>query len=436
MNTNDDTSPSPQGQVAGPKRLRRSADGSVAGVAKGLARYLGVETKWVRIAFLASLLFGGGGFFLYLAAWLAIPDENDPRTDAFVLTQNVTRLIAAGVFAVFAFGAVSGTATLSAGLLIPAALVGGGIYLLMQSDDSTPRVGGQYPKAETSAGAAAPVPPPPTAAPAEESSSTPPPVTSPASTPDPEDDRDPLLIEAEKLMSGEFYTDSTEVLGYDPPHWAVTKGETEVATAGSRRKPRLTWAALGMATLVSALLFVTNADPGFVAYAGIFLGFSVAGFLLSLPFRRPAWGLLPVAVLSLLLTVGAATVPSFSAGFGERTVRLTGIEREQSSFELGFGRLAIDMTDLMPTADRTVSATLGFGQIDLELPSDVRVELVIVDDTMLEYDDGTDDWVSAGERILVNPDAPAEPVLEVRADLDGFGVVSINTSREQTVPME
>ena len=237
-------------------------------------------------------------------------------------------------------------------------------------------------------------------------------------------------------MSGEFYTDSTEVLGYDPPHWAVTKSETEVATAGSRRKPRLTWAALGMATLVSALLFVTNADPGFVAYAGIFLGFSVAGFLLSLPFRRPAWGLLPVAVLSLLLTVGAATVPSFSAGFGERTVRLTGVDRERSSFELGFGRLAIDMTDLMPTEDRTVSATLGFGQIDLELPSDVRVELVLVDHTMLEYHDGTDDWMSAGERIVVNPDAPAEPVLEVRADLDGFGVVSINKSREETGPLE
>lgn len=429
MNTNADTSPPPQGQVAGPKRLRRSADGSVAGVAKGLARFLGVETKWVRIAFLVSLLFGGGGFFFYLAAWLAIPDENDPRTDVFVLTQNVTRLIAAGVFAVFAFGAVSGTATLSAGLLIPAALVGGGIYLLMQSDDSSPRIGGQHPKAETSAGAAAPVPPPP-AAPAEESYATPA-VSTPRPTPEPEDDRDPLLIEAEKLMSGEMYTDPTEVLGYDPPHWAVTKGEAEVATAGSRRKPRVGWAAFGMATLVSALLFVTNADPGFVAYAGIFLGFSVAGFLVSLVFRRPAWGLLPVAVLSLLLTVGAAIAPSLSAGFGERVYRLTAIDGGETSFELGVGRLAIDMQDLSLTEDRTVSATLGFGQIDLELPSDVRVELVMVDDAMLELANGDDRWLSAGERVVVNPDAPGEPVLEVLAELDGFGVVSIDRFDEE-----
>lgn len=56
--------------------LRRSSDDKViAGVAGGLARYLGVDPVVIRIALVVFALSGGAGVLLYLIAWIAIPEE-------------------------------------------------------------------------------------------------------------------------------------------------------------------------------------------------------------------------------------------------------------------------------------------------------------------------------------------------------------------------
>lgn len=47
----------------------------VAGVASGLARYVGVDPALVRIVFVLLTVFGGSGLLAYLVAWLVIPDE-------------------------------------------------------------------------------------------------------------------------------------------------------------------------------------------------------------------------------------------------------------------------------------------------------------------------------------------------------------------------
>jgi phage shock protein C len=52
----------------------------VAGVAGGLADYLGVDPTLVRIGFVALALMGGVAVPLYLAGWLIIPDENGGPT--------------------------------------------------------------------------------------------------------------------------------------------------------------------------------------------------------------------------------------------------------------------------------------------------------------------------------------------------------------------
>ena len=54
----------------------------VAGVAAGLADYLGVDPTLVRIGFVALALMGGVAVPLYLAGWLIIPDENGGPTVA------------------------------------------------------------------------------------------------------------------------------------------------------------------------------------------------------------------------------------------------------------------------------------------------------------------------------------------------------------------
>jgi phage shock protein C len=62
-----------------PARLYRSrGDRVVAGVAGGIARYLGVDPVLVRLAIVALAIVGGSGILAYLIAWVIVPEE--PRT--------------------------------------------------------------------------------------------------------------------------------------------------------------------------------------------------------------------------------------------------------------------------------------------------------------------------------------------------------------------
>lgn len=68
---NDYTSESP-----GRPPLRRASYGRMlAGVAGGLADYLGVDVTIIRIAFVLATLLGGAGVPVYLACLLLIPEE-------------------------------------------------------------------------------------------------------------------------------------------------------------------------------------------------------------------------------------------------------------------------------------------------------------------------------------------------------------------------
>ena len=70
--------------------LRRPArDGVVAGVAAGLARYLGVDVMVIRIAFVVLTIFGGAGIPLYLAGLLLIPEEGSEVSIAGSLIQSL-----------------------------------------------------------------------------------------------------------------------------------------------------------------------------------------------------------------------------------------------------------------------------------------------------------------------------------------------------------
>lgn len=58
------------------KRLYRSADDRMlGGVCGGLAKYFGVDSNLVRLAFLLFALFTGTGLLLYLLLWLILPEE-------------------------------------------------------------------------------------------------------------------------------------------------------------------------------------------------------------------------------------------------------------------------------------------------------------------------------------------------------------------------
>jgi len=59
------------------KKLYRAKDGEViAGVAKGLAAYLGADVAIIRLLFVLLLIPGFAGFFIYLVLWLITPKAN------------------------------------------------------------------------------------------------------------------------------------------------------------------------------------------------------------------------------------------------------------------------------------------------------------------------------------------------------------------------
>jgi len=67
----------------GAGQLRRSGDDRMlAGVAGGIARYLGADVTLVRVIIAALALFTGAGAALYLAAWLLIPADGDEESIA------------------------------------------------------------------------------------------------------------------------------------------------------------------------------------------------------------------------------------------------------------------------------------------------------------------------------------------------------------------
>ncbi|NNF52954.1 MAG: PspC domain-containing protein [Acidimicrobiales bacterium] len=421
MTTSTESSTPTGYPAASPKRLRRSNSGSVAGVAKGLGNYFGIETKWIRIALVVSLLFGGAGFLAYIAAWLAIPDEDDPRLDTLAFSENPARLIAGGIFALFAIGAISGTATISLGLLLPAALVGGGVYLLMQDNDSRKALGGQYPKAERPAGSASVAPPPPPAAPGA-------PV---------DDDRDPLLIEAERLMTGEAWSDPVASMAHEPEHWALAKSEADVVTRSRRRRAPITSAALGAALLVCVLMLITSSGVGVIAFAAVFLGFSVFGFIASLFFRRPAWALIPASILSLLLVIGAAVIgSSIDDGFGSVSLQIDSVDSPEGPPvpEVGFGvgHVGLDFRGLDLSEDYTYPVDLGAGIIELNLPNAYRVEVIPSGRQLLLLEGDETIRVADGTKAVFNHEIEDGPVLTIDGG-DGFGVIEVDRSVDDVI---
>jgi phage shock protein PspC (stress-responsive transcriptional regulator) len=61
---------------------RRRDDRMLAGVASGIAAYVGVDPVLVRIAFAVLSIVGGLGIPLYIVCWLLIPDEGTKQSIA------------------------------------------------------------------------------------------------------------------------------------------------------------------------------------------------------------------------------------------------------------------------------------------------------------------------------------------------------------------
>ena len=74
-----------------PPLVRSRTDRKIAGVAGGLAAYLGVEPLWIRIAFVVISIPGGLGVLLYLLGWVLIPEEGEPAAIGEGLLEHLRR---------------------------------------------------------------------------------------------------------------------------------------------------------------------------------------------------------------------------------------------------------------------------------------------------------------------------------------------------------
>ncbi|MEM7322202.1 MAG: PspC domain-containing protein [Actinomycetota bacterium] len=121
------------------RRLVRDPDGTVGGVASGLAQHYGIDVSVVRLAFVLFTLISGVGLLLYIVAWVIIPrgDVWPPVGARQANSQLSSRELAIGAvlvglaMIVFVSGGSVGE------VLVPLLLVGGGIWLLNQSQSET-----------------------------------------------------------------------------------------------------------------------------------------------------------------------------------------------------------------------------------------------------------------------------------------------------------
>jgi len=72
------------------QRLCRPIEGRMlAGVAAGIARYLGIDVTAVRIVLAVLAVVGGAGVPIYLAGWLLIPEEGSDQSMASAFIQSL-----------------------------------------------------------------------------------------------------------------------------------------------------------------------------------------------------------------------------------------------------------------------------------------------------------------------------------------------------------
>ncbi|MBM3678108.1 MAG: PspC domain-containing protein, partial [Actinobacteria bacterium] len=125
---NDTTSQGTLGDA--PKRLVRTPDRKIAGVAAGIGHYLGVDPTIVRIAFVALAFAGGIGIVLYGICFFVMPkgeiDDGVPSAQLDVPTVLGMAGLLLGALLLFGWHGL----TDGGRVVVAAALIVGGVLLL------------------------------------------------------------------------------------------------------------------------------------------------------------------------------------------------------------------------------------------------------------------------------------------------------------------
>lgn len=182
----------------------------------------------------------------------------------------------------------------------------------------------------------------------------------------------------------------------------------------------------GFGALVTGAAFVTGLGYGLiVAVAIVAIGIA----LVALSFRGGAkWLIVPALALSIGVGVAAAADLDLEGGVGEREYRPAAASAiPVDGYELGVGRLAVDLRDIdwTPTRVLDLDVRLGVGDLVIAVPSDVCVvaeatagagDLRIAG----QHSDGVDAEVSSATGARATP----QLLLDAEVDLGAIRVLN------------
>ena len=424
--------PPPAGGATAPRGrlVRRTGNKVIAGVAGGIADYLGIQPVLVRIAFVVLTAFGGLGALLYVVGWLLIPSAGAGESIGLAAARRpagpstyigiVLVIVAVGILA----SAFSDPAVVWA-----VALIAFGIFLFQRGQEQPAPPPGQptgpeppAPDATAAPGRLAEPPPAPPAAPPSWSASTAP--TEPRAWEPPAPAGPPAWG--------------------PPPAW-----RTEPAPAppppprrSQRRRAFLGPLTFGVALVVTGLAAVLD-NLGVVELTlgralALFVTVIGLGLLVGGWWGR-AWGLIPIGLLLIPVVALASLADSepLTGGFGERLWQPRTTAEVRPVYRLAGGELIVDLRRVpFGPGSTTVEASLAAGRLLVVVPDEVTADVrgrAGVGNLDL-FETGDEDWgvqvdSSVTQPPVKTPKAGAAPT--VRLDVHvGYGLVEVRRASD------
>jgi phage shock protein PspC (stress-responsive transcriptional regulator) len=421
------------GPRAGRRLVRRTDHRIIAGVAGGIADYLGLEPWLVRIAFVVLVPFGGFGALAYLIAWLLVPPAGtDQSLAAGVLRRPPSGLRGyLGVALILLAVAILASAFSQPEVIWAVALIAFGIFLFRQDDpeppDGPPPGGGGGTDPAAATATLPPAPPPAATLPAAPGGAT---------------TTEPLGQPAATSAASAAAAEPTTLPPPDLPVWSPPPpppGPAAAWGAPPPRRPRrrpflgpLTFAAALIATGVALALDNLNVlDLSVGQLLAVFLTVLGAGLLVGTWWGR-AWGLIPVGLLAVpvvALTALAGNVP-VEGGVADRLYQPATAAEIRPSYRLAGGEMILDLSKVKFTAGAPpVQASVAGGRLLVVLPDEVAAEVrgrvgVGSLDLLGHEDAGTQVDSTITEPAVKPPREGTAPT--VRLDLrSGYGVIEV-----------
>jgi phage shock protein PspC (stress-responsive transcriptional regulator) len=332
-----------------PPLVRSRTDRKIAGVAGGLAAYLGVEPLWIRIAFVVISIPGGLGVLLYLLGWVLIPEEGEPAAIGEGLLEHLRR--APTWLAILLF-VVAGIVFFDRPWGPPAfwavALIGVGIWLYHNDTHRQPPVGGP-PVGGPPAGPAAGGTP---------TGGNPPVFDAPPPPP------------SYQAAAGAGYP---SYAGYAARPVAVPRTRRPRSFLG-RYTAAAVLVVLGLTAALDNIGAVNVPGRVYPALALLVVG---AGLIVG-----AFWGRSRLLILAGLLILPVAAAASLvkvplRGGTGQRLYAPTTLRAVSPEYHLGAGQLHLDLTQLPAAAWTSTVHTrvsVAAGDIEVVVPSDVAVD--------------------------------------------------------------